>query len=115
MASSTMLKPLPPAGDMTAPWVAKLRAAMFDGIKEEDVRTIVENLVKKAKAGDPGAIKMLFDYVLGGNKAARVETQNNMIIRPARRTGAEPGSRKKIEVLSERAAKGVSLHRDDDA
>jgi hypothetical protein len=117
--SRTFLKPLPPASEAVAPWVQKLRAAMFDAITETDIQEIVKNLVKRAKDGDPGAVKMLFDYVLGGRQAstqaATIETQNNLILPPPRPTRARPGSRQKVLAMAERAQKGLSLNHDDDA
>lgn len=49
-------------------WQSDLRSAMFDGITAGDVKAIVAKMVANAKAGDPAAIKMVFDYVLGGVK-----------------------------------------------
>lgn len=49
-------------------WQSDLRAAMFDGITAGDVKAIVTRMVTNAKNGDPAAIKMVFDYVLGGAK-----------------------------------------------
>lgn len=42
-----------------------LRNAVYDGVKESDVKEIVEGIVKRAKAGDPQAMKLFFDQILG--------------------------------------------------
>jgi hypothetical protein len=44
---------------------AQLRLAVYDGVKESDVKAIVEGIVQRAKAGDPAATKLFFDQILG--------------------------------------------------
>jgi hypothetical protein len=44
---------------------AKLRQAVFDGVKESDVAEIIKKITEDAKAGDKNATKLFFDYVLG--------------------------------------------------
>lgn len=44
---------------------ANLRAAVFNGVSETDVKEVVQAIVAKAKAGDTQAQKMMFEYVLG--------------------------------------------------
>jgi hypothetical protein len=41
----------------------KLKAAIFEGVKESDMKAIMEGLVKKAKHGDLAATKTLLDFV----------------------------------------------------
>jgi len=41
----------------------KLKAAIFEGIKECDMKQIMETLVQKAKQGDLAATKTLLDFV----------------------------------------------------
>ncbi len=51
---------------------AKLRAAVFDGVSEADVADVVKSITAKAKAGDPQATKLFFDFVLGSKKQVTV-------------------------------------------
>lgn len=44
---------------------ARLRQAAYDGVGAQDVTDIVKGITAKAKAGDPAAVKLFFDYVLG--------------------------------------------------
>ena len=53
-----------------------LREAVFNGISEGDVKEIVQNLVQRAKDGDPQAVRSVFEYVLGGRNAPESITQN---------------------------------------
>lgn len=41
----------------------KLKAAIFDGIREADMTAVMENLVSKAKDGNLAATKVLLDFV----------------------------------------------------
>jgi hypothetical protein len=52
-------------GNPFAAKVARLRSLMLDAVSEEDLKAIIEGLVGRAKAGDPAAIKILLDHVLG--------------------------------------------------
>jgi hypothetical protein len=56
---------------------AKLRAAVFDGISEQDVKEVVQTIVAKAKAGDTRAQKVFFDHILGGKVKPTQITVNN--------------------------------------
>lgn len=46
-------------------WMDRLRAAMFDAVKEDDIRQIVAGLVARAKDGDRAAVQILFAQVVG--------------------------------------------------
>ncbi len=46
-------------------WMQKMRQSLFNAVTENDIQEIAAGLVKRAKAGDLGATKMLFTYVLG--------------------------------------------------
>lgn len=46
-------------------YAAKLRAAASGSVSEQDVIEIIEQLKTKAKTGDPKAVQLFFDYVLG--------------------------------------------------
>ncbi len=52
-----------------AKWQNDLRASVFDGVTAGDIKAIVTKLIANAKAGDPVAVKLVFDYVLGGKSA----------------------------------------------
>lgn len=56
---------------------AKLRAAIYDGVGEDDVKQIVQQITAKAKTGDPSATKMFFDYVLGAKTKPTQIVVNN--------------------------------------
>lgn len=56
---------------------ARLRCAMFDGIKESDVTDVVKQIVEKAKAGDVKAQQMMFDYLLGAKTKPTQVVVNN--------------------------------------
>jgi hypothetical protein len=44
---------------------SKIRSAIFDGVKVDDAKEIVQQIVAKAKTGDPKAQKLFFDYLAG--------------------------------------------------
>lgn len=91
-----------------AGWQASLRQAAFNAINADDVRQIVEGMVKKAKEGDVAATKVVFELFLGGKQSL---TQNNVVIEalPEKSTDAPPGSRRKIDELAARARNGKAL------
>lgn len=64
----------------TGQWVARLRAAAFDAISEGDVTDMMRAVMKKAKAGNLGAVQLVLDYMCGGRGSAVNQTvivQNN--------------------------------------
>ena len=52
-------------GNPHAQKVARLRSALLAAVTEDDIREVIEALVKKAKGGDIVAARILFDRVLG--------------------------------------------------
>src|SRR5262245_43080787 len=52
-------------GNPFARKVAALRSALFDAVTADDVRRIARRLVRRARAGELAAIKLLFTYILG--------------------------------------------------
>ena len=52
-------------GNPYAHRIAQLRAALFQSVTPDDVKTIAVRLVNCAKTGDLTAIKMVFDYCIG--------------------------------------------------
>lgn len=58
-------------------WQATLRAAMVNAIDENDMKEIVEQQVKKAKAGDERALKFVLDMV--GAKTP-ITITNNLVV-----------------------------------
>lgn len=93
-------------------WQDQLRRAMFDSVKESDITEIVANMVKRAKDGDSQACRMVFEYVMGGNKAPQSVTQNNVLVdaRDVEPTTHRPGTRGKLDVMARRAARGEPLN-----
>ena len=100
-----------PTGSDIAIWQAKLRAVVFDAVKESDIKEMMQALVGAAKRGDPAACKLVFDYVLGGTKGTF--TQNNVRVELAP-TSARQGTRDKVAIMAKRAANGQPLHHDKD-
>jgi plasmid stability protein len=70
-----------------------LRAAMFNGITEDDVRAIVAKQVERAKEGDPASLKFVFEQVLGTKTPISIK-QTNVItdVATAARIAKEAGS-----------------------
>jgi hypothetical protein len=57
---------------------SKLRAAMSGCVGEADVEAVVKGIVAKAKAGDPAAVKLFFDYVVGAkNPPTKITIHNH--------------------------------------
>jgi len=98
---------------------ARLRAAVFNGVNESDVKDIVAGIVKRAKAGDKDALKYFFEYILGGQ--VKTAIQNNMVIeqpqppQPSEPARSLPGSPEKLDVLRARATRGEAIFGNDDA
>lgn len=93
-----LLSVAPPVG--VPDWVQKLRGAMFAAVSEQDVRDMMQAIVKDAKNGDAQSRKLILDYVLGGG--VRSAIQNNLVISPA-----QPKS--KLDILRERAEREEPL------
>jgi len=96
---------------------AKLRAAVFDGVSEGDVKEVIQGIVKKAKEGDPKSIKYFFDNILGGAGGTQL-TQNNFYNGdpppPESSINAPPGSPEKVAAMSNRIANGHTAFCDSD-
>jgi hypothetical protein len=58
--------PVPAAGGGMPAWMQQMREAARACIGESDITEIVRGQVERAKKGDAGAIKFVFDQVLGG-------------------------------------------------
>ncbi len=52
-------------GNPYAQQVGRLRSALMSAVTEDDIKVIIEALVKKAKKGDITAARVLFDRLLG--------------------------------------------------
>lgn len=96
-------------------WMARLRAALFEAVTEDDVREIAEGLVRRAKEGDLQATRMLFSYVMGG---MNVNVKQAVIVQqhggglaplPARPVPALPGTATKLAAMEKRARNGQPL------
>lgn len=55
---------------------ARLRAAIYNGVTEQDVSDVVKCIVSKAKTGDKMAIAQFFEFIVG-SKAQRVTINNS--------------------------------------
>lgn len=91
-------------------WIETLRAAMFDAISEADMREIMRKLVSDAKAGNFRAQKIIFESILA---APRVSVHSEVTV-SGMPTNEFPGTAGKLNVMRERAAKGLPLHHDKD-
>ena len=54
----------------------KLRQAMFDSIKEDDIADIIKKQVEKAKAGDQASLQFVMKYVLGFGQPTTLQQLN---------------------------------------
>lgn len=98
--------------DGLPPWMAKMRQAMADLVKEDDIKEIVQKQIERAKAGDQNAIKFVFGQLLGGEafKGATFIQNNNYGEgggAPAAPTAALPGSVEKLEKIRRRVEAGL--------
>lgn len=71
-------------GDLPAPAevaarVASLRAAMFSAVNEADVADIMAGMVAKAKGGNVGAAKLVFDVLSPGRSGVTVQQQTIVV------------------------------------
>jgi hypothetical protein len=53
-----------------------LRAAMFNGITEADVKEIVAKQVERAKKGDAASLKFVFEQVIGTKTPISIKQTN---------------------------------------
>lgn len=88
----------------------KLRQAIFDGVKEQDVKDVVQGIVKRAKDGDQQAMKYFFEYILGGKSGPSKSVQNNFYMgddddQPDGESAMADAS-DRLEVMATRAARG---------
>jgi hypothetical protein len=97
--------------DLNLPdWLMKMRRAAVESISEEDVKQIVQAQVKAAKEGNRGAIKFVFDNLLGGNLQGTTFIQNNFSQGAAevRPSDHPKGSSRRIDAMAARVASGHS-------
>jgi len=58
-------------------YAAKLRTAAAKAVSEEDITAIIQDVVKRAKAGDDRARRFLFDAVLGAHQPLTLKQVNH--------------------------------------
>lgn len=58
-------------------WAAKLRTAAAKAVSETDIAEIIQDVVKRAKAGDDRARRFLFDAVLGTHQPLTLKQVNH--------------------------------------
>ena len=96
-------------------WQARMRTAFFEGVTEDDMREIVQGLVKKAKSGDMSAIRMLLSYGIG---SPNVNIKNAVVVQghqqelaplPTAPCQVLPATTDKVDTLAMRAANGQPL------
>jgi len=63
------------SGNRTAKKAASFRRELFRVVKVADVAAIVQKVVDQAKAGEPWAVRLLFDRLLGPCLPIDVETR----------------------------------------
>lgn len=56
---------------------SRLQKAVYNGVTEDDVKTVIEKIVAGAKAGDPRSTRLFFDYVLGAKSKPSTIVVNN--------------------------------------
>ena len=100
-----------------ADWQTRMRAAFFEAVTTDDMREIVEGLVKKAKAGDAVATRMLLGYAIG---SPQVSVKNAVFMGdlaplPTAPSKALPATPEKLSVFERRAANGQELFSPKDA
>lgn len=97
-------------GEALPPWLLAMRQAAMDAIKPDDIKEIVANQVKKAKDGDPAALKFVFDQVLGGAQLKGATFIQNVYQGeggdPNAPSDAVPGTKKKLDLIAKRVASG---------
>lgn len=99
---------------------AKLRAAVFNGIGEQDVAEVIANLVASAKKGDSKSIELLFKHVLAAPPAPQSLVQNNYYGEEGEKRAAKQRGRlikgqagaDRLSVLRARAESGEELFDD---
>lgn len=86
-----------------------MRQAAFDCVTTDDLKEIVKSQIARAKNGDQGAIKFVFDNLLGGGMKGATFIQNNNYggEEAAKPTDAIPGTKKKLEVIRRRVESGM--------
>jgi hypothetical protein len=63
-------------------WQAAMRLALFNGVTQADMTEIIQNVVKKAKAGDIKAADFLFRWTIGQQAAVEVELHQTIVNPP---------------------------------
>jgi len=58
-------------------YAAKLRTAAAKAVSEADIAEIIQDVVKRAKAGDDRARRFLFDAVLGAHQPLTLKQENH--------------------------------------
>lgn len=69
--SRRMLVPLDGNIDQITSMTQQLRLAMFDAVREKDVKDIMARTVEQAKNGDQASVKIIMDYMLGGKASVQ--------------------------------------------
>lgn len=96
-------------------WQTRMRTAFFEGVTEDDMREIVQGLVKKAKSGDLPAIRTLLSYGIG---SPNVNVKNAVIVQqqsdrltplPTAPCKLMPASEEKLDTFAARVANGQPL------
>lgn len=70
----------------TEAYMDRLRKAAFESVQEDDVKQIMQALLKRAKEGDPKAVQMVMDQLLGMQKrGGDTYSQTNVYEAPLRK------------------------------
>ena len=73
---------------------AQLRASVADHVGRDDIKEIVQGIIKRAKGGDPKAVQQFFDLILGNSTAPTKLTVHNHFSDPEQAARASLALRK---------------------
>jgi hypothetical protein len=96
-------------------WQTQMRQAFIQGVTGNDMKGIMEALVKRAKEGDMTAIRLILTYAVGSPRSDAVADVTDEPRPPDRPIKALPKTPAKLDALAMRARNGESLFHSKDA
>lgn len=112
MSTVPMKRPAPPNKETVADWQVRMRQAFLANVDEACIADVVKAMVEKARKGDLAAARLLLTYAIG---SPTVMVENALIVGgsagldPTPRATMPPGTPEKIDLMSERAKRGLPL------